>query len=50
MNDWAPAWSPDGRTIAFLSGRNNIYDIYAVNPDGSNTRRLTYWTENPTTN
>jgi Tol biopolymer transport system component len=31
------AWSPDGRTIAFL--RNG--DVYVVNADGSEERRLT---------
>lgn len=44
VNDWWPAWSPDGRTIYYLSGTNNIYDIYAMKADGSNARRITRWT------
>src|SRR6266542_3019965 len=32
-----PAWSPDGRRIAFVSGQ----DIYTVNADGTDIRRLT---------
>lgn len=46
----APAWSPDGRRIAFMSTRgdpspadcqNCNYDIYAANADGSGLTRLT---------
>ena len=44
VNDWGPSWSPDGRTILFLSGVNNVYDIYTMNADGSNAQRLTWWT------
>jgi TolB protein len=44
VNDWGPAWFGDGKRIVFLSGVNNIYDIYTMNADGSNVRRLTYWT------
>jgi hypothetical protein len=45
VNDWGPSWSPDGRTILFLSGRNNVYDVHAMDHDGSNVRRLTHWTD-----
>jgi len=36
-----PAWSPDGSTIAFASKRSGTFDLYAMNRDGSGTRRLT---------
>ena len=36
-----PSWSPDGRQIAFASHRDGIFQIYAMNSDGSNVRRLT---------
>ena len=36
-----PSWSPDGRQIAFASFRNGLFQIYAINSDGSNLRRLT---------
>ena len=36
-----PAWSPDGRKIAFRSTRNGNRDIYVMNADGSGERNLT---------
>ena len=36
-----PAWSPDGRRIAFLSRRDGDFDVYVMNADGSGQRRLT---------
>ena len=44
--DGWPAWSPDGRRIAFASNRANAafegFDIYVANPDGSNATRVTF--------
>ena len=39
LNCW-PAFSPDGRSIAFGSSRDGDFDIYIMNADGSNVRRL----------
>ena len=47
VNDWGPAYSPDGKTIVFLSGLQNVYDVYTMNADGTARRRLTRWTANP---
>ncbi|WP_158059077.1 S9 family peptidase [Halorussus halophilus] len=43
----APAWSPEGDRIAFLSNRterpddNYVMDVYTVAPDGSDLRKVT---------
>ncbi len=39
--DADPAWSPDGRKIAFVSNRGGTYEVYVMNPDGSGQQRLT---------
>jgi len=36
-----PAWSPDGRKLAFSSGRTGRAHIFLMNPDGSGTTQLT---------
>ena len=36
-----PLWSPDGKKIAFTSGRDGYAAIYIMNPDGSDQKRLT---------
>jgi TolB protein len=38
--DGVPIWSPDGRRIVFLHGRDDV-DVYVANADGSGRRRLT---------
>lgn len=40
-DDVEPAWSPDGRRIAFASNREGSFDIYVMNVDGTNVTRLT---------
>lgn len=39
--DTAPAPSPDGQKVAFMSRREDNWDVYVVNVDGSNLTRLT---------
>ncbi len=36
-----PAWSPDGRQIAFSSGRTGNFEIFVMAADGSNPQQLT---------
>ncbi len=46
FSDYAPAWSPDGKHIAFTTARNNTeitsvdWNIYIMNADGSNPHRF----------
>ena len=39
--DWTPAWSRDGSRIAFAHEIGGEFDIYVVNVDGTEQRRLT---------
>jgi Tol biopolymer transport system component len=39
--DVHPAWSPDGRRIAFVSRRDGNSEVYVMNADGSGKRNLT---------
>ena len=36
-----PAWSPDGKSIAFQSYRDGGWHIWSVRPDGSNLKQVT---------
>ncbi len=51
-DDWSPAWSTDGRLIAFTSTRDHKGDglqsqeLYVMNSDGTGQRRLTKSEEN----
>jgi Tol biopolymer transport system component len=42
-----PAWSPDGTRIAFSSYRDDNYEIYTMDADGNDVKRITYtdWAE-----
>lgn len=37
----APRWSPDGRTLAFVSSRDGDPQVYAMPVDGGEARRIT---------
>jgi Tol biopolymer transport system component/uncharacterized protein YraI len=39
--DGQPAWSPDGKKIAYISKEDGNFEIYVVNRDGSGNTRLT---------
>ena len=41
-SDTAPRWSPDGRTIAFLSRRSGENQLWLIRADGGEAQRLTY--------
>jgi dipeptidyl aminopeptidase/acylaminoacyl peptidase len=40
--DGAPSWSPDGRSIAFLSDEDGWVHVYLMDPDGRNRRQITF--------
>ncbi len=41
-DDTHPVWSPDGKLIAFLSGKSEgAHRIYTMSPDGSQVRQIT---------
>jgi WD40 repeat protein len=40
-DDWTPAWSPDGRQIAFASIRQGNWEIFIVNADSSGLTQVT---------
>ena len=39
--DRVPAWSPDGKRIAWYSNRTGTHEIWTIHPDGSGMRQLT---------
>ncbi|MCA1672488.1 MAG: Tol-Pal system beta propeller repeat protein TolB, partial [Actinobacteria bacterium] len=41
-SDSRPKYSPDGREIAFESNRSGSSEIWIMNADGTNVRRLTF--------
>jgi len=45
-DDRDPAWSPDGKFIAFTSDRDGNTEVYVMNADGSNQTRVTNSPEN----
>jgi len=45
--DWTPQYSPDGRRVAFASGRSGTFEIWLSDPDGSNAVQLTQMGASP---
>jgi TolB protein len=38
--DGLPVWSPDGKTIAFVSDQGGAWAVWAMSPNGANLRKL----------
>jgi TolB protein len=41
IHNFLPAWSPDGTKIAFMTNRDGNQEIYVMDVNGSNLRRIT---------
>jgi serine/threonine protein kinase/Tol biopolymer transport system component len=41
VKDRIPVWSPDDKTLAFMSTRTGRWELWAINADGSGLRQLT---------
>lgn len=41
--DYPGAWSPDGKQIAYSSGKGKGRDLFVVNADGANPHRILAW-------
>ena len=39
--DSAPSWSPDGKTLAFVSGRDGTSQVYVISMEGGEAKKLT---------
>ena len=35
-----PAWSPDGRALAYVAGPGDLTELFAMTPDGKRSRQL----------
>ncbi len=40
-NDYSPRWSPDGKSLAFLSTREGAPQVFVAGADGANPRKIT---------
>ena len=41
-NDFSPAWSPDGRSIIYISDQTGAWNVWTVDPEGQAPRALTF--------
>ena len=41
-NDFSPAWSPDGRSIVYVSDQTGAWNLWTVDPQGQAPRALTF--------
>src|SRR5258708_12165557 len=49
-HEMAPAFSPDGRMLAFSSNRHGSYDVFVVPTEGGKPKRLTFDSANDMVN
>ena len=42
FNERSPRWSPDGKTIYFHSNQTGKYQIWSINPDGTNLKQISF--------
>jgi Tol biopolymer transport system component/DNA-binding winged helix-turn-helix (wHTH) protein len=43
FGDWSPAFSPDGKTLAFIRGKTGVHqDIYRMSVSGGEAQQLTF--------
>jgi len=42
-NNWSPLWSPDGKSLAFLSNRSGLVQVWSLPLDGGEPRQITYF-------
>jgi TolB protein len=47
VHDGDAVWSPDGRELAFVSGRDGDLEVFVMDADGSGVRQLTHNTAGP---
>jgi Tol biopolymer transport system component len=42
FSDRLPRWSPDGKRILYYSNASGRYELWAINPDGSGRRQISF--------
>lgn len=45
--DGQPVWSPDGKTILFVSDRSGAENLWLMDADGGNLRQISLYDDNP---